>query len=200
MKKLDKIQKFLPAAFIPFVEGLICDKDDLDVQIAKPRFSKWGDFRKINGHYLITVNSNLNPYQFLLTLLHEYAHYLTRKKFGPDVKPHGKEWKEEYRNILHELLRTNKLPYELSQAVVHYAINPRASVNSDANLKMILERYSGQEAIQSTTLEDLEPGERFIFNGRMFERLEKRRKLIRCRDLKKDKDYLFQPHTIVKKL
>jgi len=200
MKTLDKIQKFLPEDFVPFVEELICDKDDLEIQIAKPRYSKWGDFRNMNSHYLITVNSNLNPYQFLLTLLHEYAHYVTRKKYGEGVKPHGKEWKEEFRKILQELLKTNKLPYELSQAVIHYAINPRASINSDSNLRSVLERYAGQQQIESATLDKLEIGEKFIFNGRIFERLEKRRKLIRCRDIKKDKYYLFQPHTIVKKM
>jgi len=200
MKKLDKIQKFLPPDFVPFVEDLICDKNDLEIQIAKPRYSKWGDFRNLNSHYLITVNSNLNPYQFLLTLLHEYAHYLTRKKHGTGIKPHGKEWKEEFRQILHQLLKTDKLPYELSQAIIHYAINPRASVNSDGNLRSVLERYSGQQQIESATLDKLKEGEKFIFNGRIFERLEKRRKLIKCRDIKKDKYYLFQPHTIVKKL
>ncbi len=200
MRNVEKLKPFLPQNTIQFVENLIGDKDDLEVNITKPRFSKWGDFRKLNGHFIISLNSNLNPYQFLITLLHEYAHYTAFKKFGPAIKPHGKEWKNEFRDILMELVKTNLLPYDLNQAIIGYAVNPRAAVTTDLNLKKTLEKYSFETIIKPATIEEVEPGNKFIFNGRIFERMEKRRKLIKCRDVKKNKLYLFQPDTIVKKL
>jgi hypothetical protein len=200
MKKIEKVAPFLPQDLIPFVADLICDKDDLEITIAKPRFTKWGDFRKINGHAVISINSNLNPYQFLITLLHEFAHYVTYRKYGKTVKPHGKEWKKEFGNILLELIKTDKLPYELNRTLVHYSTNPRAAVTTDLKLKHALERYSLSTTIKPTVIDELEIGEKFIFNGRLFERHEKRRKLVKCKDVKKNKFYLFQPDTVVKKI
>ncbi len=200
MEKIEKLIPFLPPEFIDFVKNELGDKENLEIRIAKPRFSKWGDFRKVNAHYVISINSNLNPYQFLLTLLHEYAHYLAHMKFGSSIKPHGQEWKNTFRNILLDLVRSGKLPYELKESINHYAKNPRAAVTTDLNLKRALEKFSYKTNIKPIILQDLEPGSKFIFNGRLFERLEQRRKLIKCRDLKKDKMYLFQPDTIVKKI
>jgi hypothetical protein len=200
MKNIDKLKTFLPPDSIPLVEELICDKDDLEIHVTKPRFSKWGDFRKNSRHYLISLNSNLNPYQFLITLLHEYAHYAVHKKHGNKVKPHGKEWKQEFRQILNLLLEANNLPYDLSQAIANYSLNPRAAITTDLNLKKALEKFSYEQHVMPTYLSDLKEGDTFIFNGRIFERLEKRRKLIKCRDTKKDKFYLFQPDTVVKKI
>jgi len=46
------------------------------IRIAKPRKTKLGDFRagKIPAQTKISVNSDLNQFAFLITLLHEVAH------------------------------------------------------------------------------------------------------------------------------
>jgi predicted SprT family Zn-dependent metalloprotease len=36
-----------------------------------------------------TVNSNLNKYKFLITLIHEISHLVAFEKFGRNIKPHG---------------------------------------------------------------------------------------------------------------
>ncbi len=200
MKNYDKIRPFLPPELTDFVQQIVCGHDDLEIHVSKPRFSKWGDFRRLNGHCIISLNSNLNPYQFLITLLHEFAHYAVFKKYGKGPKPHGKEWKLEFGQILLDLIQTNKLPFDLSQAIYKFAANPRAAVTTDLHLKEVLERYTRNNPVRSLTISNLDEGDKFIFNGRIFERLEKRRKLIKCRDIKKNKFYLFQPDTIVKKI
>ena len=64
------------------------------ITITKDRNSKLGDYRFVrSGYHQITINGGLNPYQFLITLVHEISHMITFVKYGINIKPHGKEWK-----------------------------------------------------------------------------------------------------------
>ena len=84
--------KYIPEKAIPFIQFLI-DTHNFTLKIVNQRQTKHGDFRKLpNGRFQITVNNNLNPYQFLLTLVHEIAHHVTHQKFGI-VQAHGKNGK-----------------------------------------------------------------------------------------------------------
>ncbi len=201
VNNMEVLQSFLPESTISFVEDLIKDADDLEIKISKPRLSKWGSYMRENGRHEITVNSDLNPYQFLLTLLHEYAHYLTTKAYDGKVKPHGQEWKAIFTDILHKLIAERSLPEELITLLEKHARSPRASITADLKLKKHLDTYSNS-IIQNgyTTLELLNEGEEFIFHGRVFKKLEKRRKLYKCLDVERNKFYLFQPDVIVKKI
>ncbi|HZH96128.1 MAG TPA: hypothetical protein VEY06_09600, partial [Flavisolibacter sp.] len=55
--------------------------------VARERKSILGDYRHRHGTrtHRISVNGNLNPYAFLVTLLHELAHLLTFEKWGHKV-------------------------------------------------------------------------------------------------------------------
>lgn len=66
---------------------------NIHLKIVNERKTRHGDYRELNGAPQITVNANLNPYRFLITLIHEIAHFLAFKKYGRYIKPHGKEWK-----------------------------------------------------------------------------------------------------------
>ncbi|MCB0399551.1 MAG: SprT-like domain-containing protein, partial [Winogradskyella sp.] len=69
-------------------------KDNLVVKVKQERKTKHGDYRQLpNGKHQITVNANLNAYRFLITLVHEIAHFEAFTKYGRFIKPHGKEWK-----------------------------------------------------------------------------------------------------------
>src|SRR6187455_3787837 len=66
--------------------------------VTRERKSVLGDYRNaVHGkNHRITVNSNLNKYAFLITLLHELAHLLAHEKYGHRILPHGAQWKIEY--------------------------------------------------------------------------------------------------------
>ncbi|WP_332912412.1 SprT-like domain-containing protein [Algoriphagus boritolerans] len=85
-------------------------KTPFSFQVQKPRSSKLGDFRyrKDRKIQTITINSDLNPFQFLLTFIHEVAHLHTFEKFGNSLTPHGNEWKKEFQSLMSPLL-TNSI-------------------------------------------------------------------------------------------
>ncbi len=67
----------------------------MQLKISKSRKGKLGDYRKINSTYThkITINHNLVPELFFLTLTHEIAHMRVYDKFTMrKISPHGKEW------------------------------------------------------------------------------------------------------------
>lgn len=97
-------QNFVPLKAIPFIEFLI-NEHSFTLKIVNQRETKHGDFRQLpDGRFQITVNNNLNKYQFLLTLVHEIAHHVTHQKFGR-VQPHGKEWKMVFQHLMLPFLR-----------------------------------------------------------------------------------------------
>ena len=83
----------------------LIEQNNLSLKIVNQRETKHGDFRKMpDGTFQITVNNNLNQYQFLLTLVHEIAHHITHQKFGR-VQPHGKEWKKVFQHLMLPFLK-----------------------------------------------------------------------------------------------
>ena len=95
----------LESALRPFLpEGsvdLVCEKLRAyphHLVITPPRSTKLGDFKADSrtGKMELTVNGNLNPFAFLVTLMHELAHLITHIEHGWNVKPHGTEWKSAF--------------------------------------------------------------------------------------------------------
>ena len=84
---------------------LLQEKYVFHLKISKPRNSKLGDFRPIGKrNSRISVNGNLNKYEFLIVLLHEIAHLLVWKNYGLRTKPHGKEWQFEFKLLLKQYI------------------------------------------------------------------------------------------------
>ena len=68
------------------------------VEVTRPSKTRLGVFiPKHNGKNLIKINRDLNKYSFLITLVHEMAHASIWIKFGRRVKPHGDEWKRNFK-------------------------------------------------------------------------------------------------------
>lgn len=163
------------------------------IKVAKKRISKHGDFRKkANGDFFITINESTNPYRFLITLLHEIAHYIVYKKYLNTSKPHGPEWKLAYRKILLPFLNNQIFPDQICRCLAHYIRNPKASTDRDLNLFMALRQYDKKE--NSSLILEIEKGQIFrIKDGRKFIKLNKRRKLYECRDISSNRIFLFSP-------
>ena len=163
------------------------------VRVSKKRISKHGDFRKkANGDLFITINESTNPYRFLITLLHEIAHYIVYKKYLNKSKPHGPEWKLAYRKILLPFLNNQIFPDQICSCLAHYIRNPKASTDRDLNLFMVLRKYDKNE--NHSLILEIEKGQSFrIKCGRKFIKLNKRRKLYECREVSSNRIYLFSP-------
>src|SRR6185436_1095843 len=70
----------------------------IHLTLTHERKSVLGDYRQPcseTPYHRISLNVNLNPYSFLITLLHEIAHLFTYVHFKDDAPPHGREWKTQ---------------------------------------------------------------------------------------------------------
>jgi len=179
----------------------ILKKHPIPIKVVKPRNSKLGDYRphwEKTGKPLITVNANLNPFSFLITLIHELAHHATYLKHQGRVKPHGDEWKNIYEEMAHNhFLGKGIFPSDLELALRKYFTRTFASSCADPNLLRALSRYDAQPD-GHFLLEQLKPNSVFELNGRTFKKGEKRRKRYTCMELSTKKNYLVSAVCSVK--
>src|SRR5215204_6926988 len=100
---LDALQTYLPVGtYEPVIQYL--HQYQVHLTVARERKSILGDYRHRTHakNHRISVNGNLNPYSFLITLLHELAHLLTFEKYGNRVQSHGREWKVFFGQLLEQ--------------------------------------------------------------------------------------------------
>ena len=181
-------QKHIPEKAIPFVQFLI-DEHHFTLKIVNQRQTKHGDFRSLsNGTFQITVNNNLNKYQFLLTLVHEIAHHVTHQKFGR-VQPHGKEWKTVFQHLMLPFLQPEIYPKEILPYLANYLKNPKASTDSDVNLSLVLKGNVAETG--KNFIFDIPLGSLFIFKNTIYKRENKRRTRVECLNVNTKKVYLF---------
>lgn len=190
---------FIPAAAHSLVSELLAI-DNLVVKVKNERKTRHGDYRALsNGQHQITVNSNLNPYRFLITLIHEVAHFEAYKKYGHAIKPHGKEWKRTFQHLMLPFLRPEIFPMDLLPLLANHFKNPKASSDTDTVLALALKQYN--EDNDKTYVFELPLGTTFkLYNGRIFKRGIQRRKRIECVEVKSGKLYLFNPNAEVEVL
>ena len=189
-------QKYIPQKAIPFVQFLI-NEHHFTLKIVNQRQTKHGDFRKLpNGRFQITVNNNLNPFQFLLTLVHEIAHHVTHQKFGR-VQPHGKEWKAVFQHLMLPFLRPEIYPNKILPHLAKYLKNPKASTDSDVNLSLAL-RGNIAEAGKNFIFE-IPVGDLFEFTSTIYKRGNKRRTRFECLNMTNKRVYLFNQNVEVSK-
>jgi hypothetical protein len=191
---LDHLQKYLPAGTGPVVMDYLA-RYRVHLTITRERRSILGDYRHrtYDANHRISVNGNLNPYSFLITLLHEMAHLLTFEEYGNRVLSHGKEWKSIYGKLLDSFLRTHSLPGDIESELRHSLKNPAASSCAEEGLIRVLRRYDVRSSDQRM-VEEILPGQRFRTpDGRIFIKGEKLRKRFKCREIQNGKEYLFSP-------
>lgn len=164
------------------------------LNLTRERKSVLGDYRnptKDYPYHQISININLNPYSFLITLLHELAHLLTYEHFKNKVSPHGSEWKTQFRHVLIPFIGKGIFPKDVEKALIAYIHNPAASTCSDINLFKALYRYDEAKP-NHLLVDELEVGQWFESDGRFFEKVEELRTRSKCMELTTGKMYLFQ--------
>ena len=187
----ENLSEYIPQAFVPYVNDLLCSTKVL-FRIVPPRKTKLGDFRKpLNGKSIpqITVNNNLNPYAFLITTLHEIAHLHTYLRYGHSVKPHGKEWKYEFQQVLLPLISAQKFPETLKLCLKNTITNTKASSFSDIPLNRALREFDRDK--KGCHLEKIELGKHFTLNKKMFKKGKLRRTRYLCTEVSSGKAYLI---------
>lgn len=187
---MQSLARFLPEHFVEYVTDLFL-ASDVRFSIVRSRATKLGDFRAgFNGEkHRITVNGDLNPYSFLVTTLHEFAHLRTFNLHGTRVLPHGEEWKREFRKLLLPVIDSKVLPKELEKALVNSLTNMKASSCTDHKLSRVLMSFD-KPSPDKTILEDLPTDSAFLLNGREFIKGPLRRKRYVCREVSSNKSYL----------
>jgi hypothetical protein len=189
------LKDYIPEAAI---EGIITllDKHPIYFEISKERVTKLGDFRILrNGQPKITVNHNLNKYNFLITLVHELAHFTTYKKHKK-VKPHGKEWKNEFRNLMLPFLNNFVFPNDVLSYLAQYLKNPKAATGSDVQLSIALKKYDTDT--NQTYLFQLKKGDAFKLRNKLFTLGNKRRTRYEAIEIKTKKKYLIHQNAEIK--
>lgn len=197
MEPIDQLQeifkKHLPGAAISYCLEL-WTKASFSFKVQKPRSSKLGDFRyrKDRKIQTITINSDLNPYQFLLTYIHEVAHLHTFLKLGSDHSPHGIEWKNTFQNLMTPLLNDAVFPKDILIPLRHHMRNPSASSSRDLFLMKEMSKYDILNGFKSEQifLSDLLPGKEFLLSGRKFKKGVTRRTRILCEEVDSGKKFL----------
>ncbi len=156
---------------------------------------------------MITVNGDLHPVEFMVTLAHELAHFDVYRHYGRSrsIKPHGAEWKQVFRQYIAGMIE-DSLGNEGSREFRESGEAGIAKVVTGDYLgdavRRALERcYFGRERIASTPcgelkralsdgrsgdlirVEDLLEGQVFeIRNGRRFVKGPKLRTRYRCKE------------------
>lgn len=185
-----QVFSFIPEKAIPIIEKWF-KPYSFTIKISRKRHSKLGDFSagKWFEQPQISVNGNLNPYSFLITLTHEFAHLLVHKNYKRRVKPHGEEWKNQFSQLLNELINENVFPENINQVLKEHAKNPAASSVRDAKLMEALNKYN--PPTNTIYLNELPLGAIFsVNNKRKFIKGEKRRTRFLCTEVNTKKQYL----------
>ncbi len=188
------LEKYIPKAAVPLVVELL-NKYPHQLKIVNQRQTKHGDFRLTkNKKYQITVNNNLNSYQFLLTLIHEIAHLVTHLNHKR-ARPHGKEWKQNFQHLMLPFINLEIYPKEILPHLANHLKNPKASTDADVKLALAMKQFSKKS--DKNFIFEIPFGSDFIFKNRIFRKGNKRRTRYECLELKAKKLYLFNQNAEV---
>ncbi|GAC1440550.1 MAG: SprT-like domain-containing protein [Sediminibacterium sp.] len=192
---MQALTAFLPEGTFEQVVGFI-HHYQVHLTVTKQRKSVLGDYRHA-GHganHRISVNGNLNPYEFLITLLHELAHLLTFEQYRNSAEPHGKEWKSQYSRLLVSFVQQKVFPADVEEALQRSIINPAATANGETELLLVLRKYNKIQKEGYAHVADIPEGSLFqIDNGKIYRKGARRRKRFACVELKTGLHYSFSP-------
>ena len=194
------LQKYLPEHAVENCFELI-KANHVHLKIVNERQTRHGDYRKdAQGFHLITVNSSLNKYRFLITLIHEIAHLVAFEKYGRMIKPHGEEWKTTFQRLMVPFIRPEIFPNQLLPLLARHFRNPKASSDTDAKLAIALKLFDEKETDKNYIFE-IPMGSSFrIHNGKIFKKIALRVKRYECMEVSSGRMYLFQPNAEVELL
>lgn len=195
----ETLAKYLPEYAVKPAFDLIVT-NQVHLKIVNERQTRHGDYRRGHtGKHEITVNSSLNKYRFLMTLIHEIAHLVAFEKFGRNIKPHGDEWKFTFQRLMVPFIRPEIFPGQLLPLLARHFKNPTASSDTDTTLSLALKQYDKEN--DKNYVFEIPYGSVFrIKNGKIFKKLAVRTKRFECIEISSGRTYLFNPNAEVELL
>lgn len=193
---ISNLEKFLPQNTLPYLKKWF-GNHVIHIKITRGRNSKLGDYRKMpDQSHQITINSTLPPQLFFFVLTHELAHLIAFADNGHRISAHGQEWKNTFRTMLHDSLPI--YADDLKLVILNFAKSPKANFMSSPELV----KYFHIEDYEDETsyIEDLAPGDLFIYRKDRYQLEEKRKKNYLCTNLANTKKYIFRPLARVEKI
>lgn len=192
----ETLSKYLPEHAVKPIFDLIVTHR-VHLKIVNERQTRHGDYRKgLSGKHEITVNSSLNKYKFLITLIHEIGHLVAFEKYGRKIKPHGNEWKHTFQQLMIPYIRPEIFPGHLLPLLARHFKNPSASSDTDTTLSLALKQFDAQN--DKNYIFEIPYGSVFrIQNGKVFKKIAVRTKRFECIEISSGKTYLFNPNAEV---
>jgi hypothetical protein len=193
----ETLLKYLPEHSVNLCFELI-KTNGVHLKIVNERQTRHGDYRKgISGKHEITVNSSLNKYRFLITLVHEISHLVAFEKFGRNIKPHGNEWKVTFQQLMVPFIRPEIFPNSVLPLVANHFRNPTASSDTDARLAFALKQFDERKP-DVHYIHEVPSGSLFrIKNGRIFKKNGLRTKRYECIEVNTGRLFLFNANAEV---
>lgn len=193
------LQAHVPPASVAYCISL-WEKHPFYLKLSRSRQSKVGDFTSLprggSRHPRITLNNDLNPFLFLITYIHEVAHFYTLITYGSRVDPHGSEWRQSFKTLMEPLLNGMIFPEEILQELQRHMVNPKASSFADTKLTMALRKFDPPHK-QKVVLDQIPEGSIFNLNGRYFRKGKIKRTRILCSEMKSKRKYLVPADALV---
>lgn len=197
---LQALIAYLPdGAFEPVVS--LIHQYKVHLTVTRARKSVLGDYRHpfLGANHKISVNGNLNKFEFLITLLHELGHLLCYEQYKNRVEAHGKEWKAIYGQLLAQFIQLGVFPDDISKALKKTLLNPAATANGETALLLVLRKYDQAKKEGFAFVANLPEGTLFeSLKGRIFKRGKKRRIRIECIEVSTGNVYSFSGLSEVK--
>ena len=197
---LNALNAYLPDGAFDSVVALI-NQYKVHLTVTKARKSVLGDYRHAfqGANHKISVNGNLNPYEFLITLLHELGHLLCFEQYKNRVDAHGKEWKYLYGLLLADFIQRDIFPIDIKKSLKKTILNPAATANGETALLLVLRKYDVVKKEGMAFVAHLPDGALFeTEKGKRFQKIKKRRIRIECVELATGHIYSFSGLTEVK--
>ena len=190
---------FLPVAAKDKCATLI-GNNNVQIKVVRQRKTKHGDFRVQWGKPVtITLNAMENPYRFLLTFLHEWAHYSVFTHYKKRQKPHGITWQKTFQELVTPFLKPDFFPEPLLKPLRKHMQKPKATFAADTSLMLALRQFDPPN--NKKCIFELEQGTLFcVSDGRVFQMETKRRTRFLCTCIQTKKQYLFPPFVEVEQV
>lgn len=197
------LARYLPQAAVDAVYDFIVE-NNVYMRITRERRSKLGDYRwptPQHNYHEITVNGDLNPYLFLLVLLHEAGHLDCRLRHGGTVQPHGHEWQQCYLQRIAQFVGLGAFPADVVPLLERYCRTMPLNRRMGTEIENRLHRYDpGYVEQENITLNELQPGDCFRIVKRpaiCFRAVARQRTRWKCQDTATGLFYLVAGNAVV---